>query len=100
MVQKDDEILEEFVERFLYNVQRSGHIDIGMDVLTIILLRGIREYFLDMLNLLWKGYISKEYFDHIMDLCRRYSRGYSRTITREWDVFTLAKIHLVEGILG
>ena len=32
----------------------------GLDVLKIILLRGIRNDFLDMLNLLGKGDISKE----------------------------------------
>ena len=59
MVQKYDEILEEFVEKLLYNVQRSGQTIIGRDVLKIILLRGIREDCLDMLNLLGKGDISK-----------------------------------------
>ena len=54
------------------------------------LLRGIREDFLDMLNLLGKGDISRESFDHIVDLCQRYSRGSSRTDTRERDVFTRA----------
>ena len=69
MMQKDDEILEEFVERILYNVQRCGHTNIGRDVLKIILLWGIREDYLDMLNLLGKGNISREYFDNIMNLC-------------------------------
>ena len=45
MVQKDEEILEDFVERLLYNVQRAGHTTMGLDVLKIILLRGIREDF-------------------------------------------------------
>ena len=36
MVQKDDESLEDFVERILYNVQISGHTTIGRDVLKII----------------------------------------------------------------
>ena len=83
MMQKDDENLEDFVDILLYNVQRSGHTDIGRDVLKIILLRGIIEDCLDMLNLLGKRDISKESFDHIVDLCRRYSRGHSRTCTRE-----------------
>ena len=91
MMQKDDEILEDFVEILLYNVQRLGHIDIGRDALKIILLRGIRECCLDMLNLLGKGDISKESFDHIVDLCRRYSKRSSRTSTRERDIFTRAQ---------
>ena len=91
MMQKDDEILEEFVERLLYNLQRPGHVDIGRDVLKIILLGGIREDCIDMLNFLGKGDISKEYFDHIVDLCRRYSRWYSRTSIRYQNVFTRAQ---------
>ena len=91
MVQKEDESLEDFVEMILYILQRSGHADIGRDVLKIILLRGIREDCLDMLNMMGRGDISKEYFDHIVDLCRRYSRGSSRTSTRDQDVFTRAQ---------
>ena len=70
MVQKDEEILEDFVERILYNVQRAGQTTIGRDVLKIILLRRIRDDYMGMLNLLGKGDISKESFDHIVDLCR------------------------------
>ena len=54
MVQRDDASMEYFVERILYNVQRVGQTNMGLDVLKIILLCGIREYFLDMLNLLGK----------------------------------------------
>ena len=83
MVQRDDEILKDFVEMILYNVCRVGQTNIGLYVLKIILLRGIREDFLGMLNLLGKGDISKESFENIVELCRRYSRGYSRT--NKWD---------------
>ena len=47
------------MERLLYNVQRAGQMNMGLDVLKIILLRGIRDDCLDMLNLLGKGDISK-----------------------------------------
>ena len=47
------------------------------DVFKIILLHGIREDFLDMLDLLGKGDISKEILEKIVDLCRRYLRGSS-----------------------
>ena len=68
MVQKDDKSLENVLERNLYNVQRSGHTTIGRDVLKIIFMRGIREDGLDILNLLGKGDVSKENFDHIVEL--------------------------------
>ena len=77
MVEKENESLEDFVERILYNVQRAGQMNMGLDVLKLILLRGIRDDCLDMLNLLRKGDISKESFGKIVELCKRYSRGSS-----------------------
>lgn len=58
-----------------------GHIDVGDDILKIILLQGIRDDCLDMLNLLGKGDISKEKFQDIVELCRRCSGGSSKTRT-------------------
>ena len=83
MMQKEEESMEDFVERLLYNIQRVGQTDMGKDVLKIILLHVIREDWLDMLNLLGKGDISKESFEETVDLCRRYSRGSSRTNNRD-----------------
>ena len=58
----------------------------GLDVLKTILLRGIRDDFLDMLNLLGKGGISKDPFEKIVELCKRYSKGSSRNNRRsKWD---------------
>ena len=74
MVQKEEKILEDFVERILYNVQRARQTNMGLDVLKIILPHGIRDDFLDMLNLLGKGDISKESFEKIVELCKRYFR--------------------------
>ena len=60
--------------------------NMGLDVLKIIMLRGIRDDCLDMLNLLGNGDISKESFEKIVELCKRYSRGSSRNNKRdEWD---------------
>ena len=75
MVQRDDEIQEYFVERLLYNFQRVGQTNMGLYVLKLILLCGIRDDCLDMLNLLGNGDISKESFEKIVELCKRYSRG-------------------------
>ena len=51
--------------------------------LKIMLLHGIREYFLDMLKFLGKGDILKVSFEDIVDLCQIYLRGFS--ITNNWD---------------
>jgi hypothetical protein len=75
MVQKEDENLEDFVERLQYNLQRSEHPDVSKDILKTILLKGVRDDCLDMLNMLGKGDISKESYDEIVNLCKRCSRG-------------------------
>jgi hypothetical protein len=78
MSQKEDETLEDFVERLQYNLQWSGHPDVSKDILKTILLKGVREDCLDMLNMLGKGDISKESYEDIVDLCKRCSRGSTR----------------------
>jgi hypothetical protein len=78
MVQKEDENLEDFVERLQYNLQRSRHPDVSKDILKTILLKGVRDDSLDMLNMLGKGDISKEPYDVIVNLCKRCSRGAAR----------------------
>ena len=97
MFKKEDETLEDFVEKCLYNLQRSSHVDIGKDVLKIILLRGTKEDFLDILNLLGRGKISMESFDHIVDICQRYVNGSSRTSKRDQDVLTRAQKLAIGG---
>eukprot|EP00253_Pinus_taeda_P035700 PITA_35700 len=75
MVQKEDESLEDFVERLQYNLQRSDHPTMSKDILKTILWKGVRDDCLDMLNMLGKGDISKEPFEEIVNLCMRCSRG-------------------------
>ena len=75
MVQKEDESLEDFVERLQYNLQRSEHPNMSKDILKTILLKGVRDDCLYMLNMLGKGDISKEPFDEIINHCMRCSRG-------------------------
>jgi hypothetical protein len=78
MMQKEDENLEDFVERLQYNLQRSSHPNVSKDILKTILLKGVRDDSLDMLNMLGKGDISKESYDEIVNLCKRCSRGAAR----------------------
>ena len=48
-----------------------------------IFLKGIREEYLDILNVMGKGDISYLPFDEIQDLCQKYSRGKAKTGKRE-----------------
>lgn len=79
--------MEDFVERLEYNVQRLGHWDLDPDILKTILLRGIKDEHLDMLNLLGKWDISKESYQDILTLCRRSSCGSSRSRSQHKDTF-------------
>jgi hypothetical protein len=85
MMQKEDENLEDFVERLQYNLQRSSHPNVSKDILKTILLKGVRDDSLDMLNMLGKGDISKESYDEIVNLCKRCSRGASRNRSNSRD---------------
>jgi len=38
-IQKEDKNMEDYLERFKYTLQRSGHSDLDKDILKIILLR-------------------------------------------------------------
>jgi hypothetical protein len=51
---------------------------VSKDILKTILLKGVREDCLDMLNILGKGDISKESYEDIVDLRKRCSRGSTR----------------------
>jgi hypothetical protein len=57
--------LEDYVERLQYNLQRSKHSDLDKDILKTILIQGMRDDCLDMLNLMGKGDISKEPYNDI-----------------------------------
>ena len=68
MAQKEDESLEDFVERLQYNLHRSVHPDVSHDILKTILLKGVRDDCLDTLNMLGKGDISKDSYEDIVAL--------------------------------
>ena len=52
MTQQEDENLKDYVERFQYNLQRSRQNGLNDDTLKIMLLRDIRDDFIDLLNLM------------------------------------------------
>ena len=52
ITQGEEETLENYVERFQYNLQRSKLRQSGKDTLKIILLKGIRNEYLEILSLM------------------------------------------------
>jgi hypothetical protein len=55
IIQKEDESLEDLVERFAYNIKRSKLHNLGSDALKSLLLNAIKDEWIDLLNLVGKG---------------------------------------------
>ena len=75
MTYKEDETLEEYIERLHYNLQGSPYATLLKEVLKTVIIRGMQDEWLETLNLIWQGDISKEECDDIVKLCIRWSRG-------------------------
>ena len=75
IAQKEEESLEDYMERFHYNLQRSKFINLDPEILKQIYLRGMRDDYLEHFNLLGKGYISQEPLEEIIKLYLWISRG-------------------------
>ena len=79
MTQHEDENLEDYLEIFLYNLQKSKQRSLNSYTIRTIFLKGIRDDYINVLNLMGAGDISFLPFDHISELCRKYSRGKAKT---------------------
>ena len=66
------------MEIFQYNLQRSKMNQLSKDTKRTILLRAIRLEYLEILNLIGGGDISKLGYDDVCEICHRYSRGNSK----------------------
>ena len=79
MTQHEEENLEDYLERFLYNLQKSKQSSLNSDTIRTIFLKGVRDDYINVLNLMGVGDISFLPFDQISELCRKYSRGKAKT---------------------
>ena len=75
IMQGEEETLENYVERFQYNLQRSKLGKSGKDTSKILLLKGIKSEYLEILSLMGTGDVFQLSYDNVCELCRRYSRG-------------------------
>ena len=55
MNKKEDEILEDLIERFMYNVKWEKLDHLGSDTLKTLLFRTIRDEWIDLLDLMSRG---------------------------------------------
>eukprot|EP00253_Pinus_taeda_P022188 PITA_22188 len=93
MVARPNETLEEYVERFQYNLQRSPYASLPLpnNVLKTTLIRGMKEQWIETLKIMGKGDIYQENFADIINLCIRSSRGSTRLKPVEHDRFAKQK---------
>lgn len=73
MIQKEDEIFEDYVKIFQYNHQ-CFKIKLDKSTLKTLLLKEIREECTEPLNLMGCSDISGKKYDYICELCRIYSQ--------------------------
>lgn len=69
MQQQEDEILEDYVDIFLYNLQNSRQNTLNNETIRTIFLKGIQEEYMDVLNLMGLGDIFQLSFTEICNLC-------------------------------
>ena len=87
MQQIEDESPEDYLERFLYNCQKSKLFTTDPTVVRTVLLKGLRDDCIEVLNLLRLGDVHQNPFAEIADYCRRYSRGQAKTRKGPRDPF-------------
>ena len=77
MHQREDKNLEDFVERFLYNLQKTKHTTLNDDTIKTLFLRGVRYEYADLLNLMGSRDVYELPLADIYNLCNKYSRSKS-----------------------
>ena len=96
MTQQEDESLEEYLEGFLYNLQKTKKHPLNPDTIHSIFLKGIRDEYLDILNVMGKGDISNLPFDEISELFQKYYSKRSKSGKR--DVTSRASKSVASGV--
>ena len=79
MQQHQDESLEDYVERFLYILQKSRYTNLQEDAIKNVFLRGILDKYVETLNLMAVCDVSHKPFLEIYELCKTYSRSRVKT---------------------
>ena len=79
MVQKEDENLDDLLERFQYNLKRAKMSNLDEENLKALILKAIRDEWIDILNMMGKGDISQLPLRDITKLCIHLSRRKSKT---------------------
>jgi hypothetical protein len=78
MTQKEEEMLEDYLERFHYVVKRARKNHLDLDTLKLILFHGIIDEWIDVLKLMGKRDVSHLGYEEICGLYKHISLGKSK----------------------
>ena len=77
MIKKEDQIMEDYIEGLQYN-RHCSKIKLDKPTLKTLLLKGVKEECMEVINLMGGGDIPHANYDDIYKLCRRYCQGIDR----------------------
>lgn len=78
IVEGDDDTLEDYLESFLYILQRLKH-KFDLRIIETLFLQGLTNNSRNNQNFLGQGDIAQNTYDQISDLCKKVSRNQSRS---------------------
>jgi hypothetical protein len=79
MQQCEEESLEDYLERFLYNYQKTKQFALDTDTVRTILLKGVRDNYIEVINLMSSRYVYQNPFADIAKCYKRYSPSQAKT---------------------
>jgi len=72
MKQSEEESLEDFLKRFLYNYQKKKQFSLDIATISTIFLKGIRDECIEVLNLMSSRDVYHNPFVEMAEYCKRY----------------------------
>jgi hypothetical protein len=79
MQQSEEESLEDYLERFLYNYQKTKQFSLDTATIRTIFLKGVRDDCIEVINLMSSGDVYQKKFADIAEYCKRYSHSQAKT---------------------
>jgi hypothetical protein len=79
MKQSEEESLEDYLERFLYNYKKTKQFSLDTATVRTVFLKGVRDDCIEVLNLMSYGDVYQNPFVDIAEYCKRYSRSQAKT---------------------
>jgi hypothetical protein len=79
MKQSEEESLEDYLERFLYNYQKTKKFSLDTTTVRTTFLKGVRDDCIEVLNLMSYGEVYQNPFADIVEYCKIYSCSQAKT---------------------